>query len=179
MVVIETSAPDELPAYAPRDPACDPPAGTGSRLRRGGDAEAARALQRASAAAQAVKRASRLRMLESFGLVIEDVPAELVTYLDHAQEWATVEVQRIAREVGGGTASPSVAALVQQAGLALAHSRHATADGRHADSVKYGGEVRANILAAHELAAREARARPKGPAPWTPPRLPTASKDTP
>jgi hypothetical protein len=109
--------------------------------------------------AKAAKRVSELAMLHGFGLEPGAVPPELLPYLDHAEDWCAAEVARVAREVGGGVASPSVAALVQQAGLALAHSRHATAEGRHADAVRYGQEVRANILAGHHLAALESKAR--------------------
>lgn len=159
VVVVETASASELPAYAPRDPALDPPPGTGSRLARGGDAEAARALQRRSAEVQAAKRAASLRILEGFGLAPEQVPPALAPHLTHAREWCDAEVRRVAQEVGGGVASPAVAALIQSAALAMAMQRHAVAEGRASDAARFGGEVRANVLASHELASREAKAR--------------------
>lgn len=160
-VVIETAPVDELPAGESRDARLALPPDAPTRLSRGGDAEAARAMQRRSAVAQAAKRAAALRMLTSFGLEVERVPADLVPYLDRAQEWCEAEVKRVADEVGGGVCSPAVAALIQQAGLALAYSRHAAEQGKGTDAVRFGAEVRANMLAAHELAAKEAKARPK------------------
>ncbi len=158
-VVIETAPASELPAYVPRDPTVTPPAGSGARLARGGDAAVARVMQRASALAQAAKRQASLRLLDGFGLDPSSVPPALAVHIEHAREWCDAEVTRVAREVGGGVASPAVAALIQSAALAMAMQRHAVADGRASDAARFGGEVRANVLAAHELAAREAKAR--------------------
>jgi hypothetical protein len=158
-VVVEGAPADELPAGESRDARLALPPDASTRLARGEGAEVARAMQRRSAAAQAAKRASSLRILTGFGLTPESVPPALAPHLEHAREWCDAEVARVAREVGGGVASPAVAALIQSAALAMAMQRHAVADGRAGDAARFGGEIRANVLAAHELAAREAKAR--------------------
>lgn len=87
-------------------------------------------------------------------------------WLDAAHELALFEVDRIAREVGGGECSPAVSSIVQSACLATAASRYlyATSNG-DAKALAAAGRLaesaRQHSLAAHELAVREAKARPK------------------
>jgi hypothetical protein len=158
-LVVETPPADELGIGTPAEPSGRLAAVARTASGQVASREAAAELGRAGARRRAEIKAASLAMLHGFGLEPDSVPPELLPYLDHAEDWCAAEVARVAREVGGGVASPSVAALVQQAGLALAHSRHATAEGRHADAVRYGQEVRANILAGHHLAALESKAR--------------------
>lgn len=157
--MVETPPADELGTGAPAAPSGRSAAVERTASGQVANREAAAALGALGGLATKAKREAELRMLTSFGLEVADVPEALVSYLDRAQEWCEVEVARVRTEVGGGVASTAVCALIQQAGLALAHSRHATAEGRHGDAVKYGTEVRANVLAAHHLAALEAKAR--------------------
>lgn len=158
-IVVETPPADELPSGTPAAPSGRCIAVERTATGQVASREAAATLGRAGAKARAERKAAQLELLHGFGLEPDAMPPALVPHLAHAEQWALAEVERVAREVGGGIASPSVAALIQQAALALAHSRHATADGRHADAVKYGSEVRQNVLAAHSLAALEAKAR--------------------
>ena len=121
--------------------------------RRGGLARAAKAKQ--------------LRALVKLGL-LGVVPAALSPYIDAAQEFADAEVERLARECGGGICPQNAAALVQQAALAMAGSRAAYAAGDLTLGARLGVEVRQNLLGARELTVREAQGRPKAKAavPW-------------
>ncbi|HKO53286.1 MAG TPA: hypothetical protein VJV79_36505, partial [Polyangiaceae bacterium] len=115
--------------------------------RRGGLARAAKACQ--------------LRALTGLGLR-GATPEALRPYLEDANQFAESEVERLARECGGGVCPQNAAALVQQAALAMAGSRAAYAEGDAAAGAKLGVEVRQNLLGARELTVLEAKSRPKG-----------------
>jgi hypothetical protein len=125
--------------------------------------ERARTAQAHAAKAQREAR-SRLRVLESLGLAHatpEGPVLELWPYLDDADAFARAEVERLARSVGGGEVPPNVASIVQTAALQLAGSRMLIAKGDVHGASKLGNDSRQNLLAAHELCAREAKARPQ------------------
>lgn len=103
-------------------------------------------------------RARRLRALEGLGLR-GAVPDALRPYLDDADEFATHEVDRLARDCGGGVCPPNASALVQQAALAMAGSRAAYATGDVTTGARLGAEVRSCLLGARELCVREAQSR--------------------
>lgn len=158
---IEVLPPDELPAGVPgpaRKPGRVAPAAerdVAGRLRPGqGTAELARIGGRAKA-----ERARKLELLEGLGL--RECPAALVPYVADAEEFATAEVGRLALTVGGGVCGAAPASLVQSAALQLAGSRAAFAAGDVTTASKLANDSRQNLLAAHELCAREATARPK------------------
>ncbi|MEP7049453.1 MAG: hypothetical protein ABJB12_03830 [Pseudomonadota bacterium] len=117
--------------------------------RRGGDARAAKAAQ--------------LRALTGLGLR-GATPAALAAFLDDANAFAEAEVERLARECGGGVCPQNAAALVQQAALAMAGSRAAYAAGDAVTGAKLGVEVRQNLLGSRELTVLEAKSRPQAPA---------------
>jgi hypothetical protein len=107
-------------------------------------------------------RGKRLALMHGLGLHgVTD--AKLVPYINSAIEFSTEERARLARVVGGGTCEGSAALFVDAAALASAASRAAYANGDPALGARLSAEARQNLLGAHELCAREAQARPKGP----------------
>ncbi len=155
--MVETPAPDEAGTGVALAPLPERPVNGFGPVPKG--SQYAQALSERMHAGKAAKRAAELRLFQSFGLDPETVPAPLLEHLVHAEVWVGVEVERLRREIGGGTASTAVCALVQSAALAMAQQRLAVAEGRHSDARGFGAEVRANVLAAHHLAGLEARAR--------------------
>jgi len=107
-------------------------------------------------------KARQLRALEALGLR-GATPEVLRPFLDDANQFAAAEVERLARECGGGQCPQNAAALVQQAALAMAASRAAYSAGDTASGARLGVEVRQNLLAARELTVLEAKSRPQSP----------------
>lgn len=166
---VEVLPADEQPRGVPApsiDPTAlqaEPPVRHSGRI---ADRQRAAELGRKGGLARAAK-AIQLRALTSLGLR-GATPEILAPYLDDAFEFASSEVDREARECGGGVCPQNAAALVHQAALAMAGSRAAYATGDTALGAKLGIEVRQNLLAARELTVREAQSRPKVPQayPW-------------
>jgi hypothetical protein len=104
---------------------------------------------------------AHVKALDALGL--RKVPRqEFLIYLDDANEFAEHERARIAAEVGGGQCGAGPSTMVQSAALALAGSRflYASGDpGQLALAAKLANESRQHLLAAHTLAALEAKAR--------------------
>ncbi len=76
----------------------------------------------------------------------------------------------LARSVGGGVCGPGPSSVVASASLALAWSRYLSDEAAGTGdlelamrSARRGETSRQHLLAAHELCAREAQARPAGP----------------
>ncbi len=126
------------------------------------DAHIASQLGRLGGLARAAK-AKQVRALTGLGIV-GATPEWLRPYADDADQFCKAEVDRLARECGGGTCPQNAAILVQQAALAMAGSRAAYASGDVAAGAKLGVEVRQNLLAARELTVLEAKSRPQHPA---------------
>jgi len=156
IAVVETSPIDELPAGVPALNAPAQPARDGlGRYRAGHPATIA--------AARAAGRAKRDRTALAHTLgVASDDPAWR-TYLGQAEAFRRAQVRLLAETVGGGRCGPAPAALVASAALALAASRFRYAQGEMTEGARLAAEVRANLLGAHELCAREAAARPCDP----------------
>lgn len=159
---IEVSPADELPRGVPAparepEPAAAPvPRGPSGRLQAG---QAARELARRGGLAKAAK-ARQLRALEGLG-IRGTTPEWLAPYLNDALAFAASEVERLAQNVGGGVCGAAPASMVQTAALQQAGSRAAFARGELKLGSSLGNDSRQNLLAAHELCAREAEARPK------------------
>jgi hypothetical protein len=106
------------------------------------------------------------------GIASDDDPI-LEPYKRAANDFKRVEVSRLAREVGNGVCGPGPASIIGSAALQLAASRYLFdhAGGR-ADMFKLASQLandsRQNLLAAHELVAKQAKSRPAAPAsvPW-------------
>jgi len=159
---VEVLPADEQPVGVPAPSGTtQPPQAVAARRSNGqiADRQAASELGRRGGLARAAK-ATQLRALTGLGLR-GATPATLAPYLEDANRFAESEVERLARECGGGVCPQNAAALVQQAALAMAGSRAAYAEGDAATGAKLGVEVRQNLLGARELTVREAQGRPK------------------
>jgi hypothetical protein len=163
---IEVLPPDELPAGIPAPtPLAEP---TGERRKDGRFVKGARTNQSKGA----IARKGTTRLSSMLGLASDDDPI-LEPYKRAANDFRRVEVNRLAREVGNGICGPGPASIIGSAALQLAASRYLFdhAGGR-ADMFKLASALandsRQNLLAAHELVARQAKARPAAPAsvPW-------------
>jgi hypothetical protein len=165
---VEVLPPDELPAGVPADASGEPAplAAAVARTpdgRLAGRAAAAELGRRGALARQA--KAQRVRILEALGL--RCAPSEdMAHYLEDADQFAKLEVERLAQTVGGGHCGAAPASMVQSAALALAGSRflYATCQpDKLAQAARLAESSRQNLLAAHELCAREAVARADAP----------------
>jgi hypothetical protein len=156
---------DELPQGVPQAPSgAAEPEPQGERDERGRWRKGARTWQSRAGKAVARKRAE-LSALRELGLRgIE--PEALAPFLADARAFSEAERARLARVVGGGTCEGSAALLVDAAALATAASRAAYAAGDPALGARLSAEARSNLLGAHELCAREAKARPKQRPAW-------------
>jgi len=167
---VEVLPPDELPAGVPApsgEHAPTPAAPAKPRARGKGrpfdasERERAKAIGDKGRAAQKAKREA-VALLEGLGLRGSE-PALLVPFLDDARAFSAAERARLARAVGGGICEGSAALLVDAAALATAASRAAYASGDAALGARLSAEARSNLLGAHELCAREAKARASAP----------------
>lgn len=158
---VEVLPADEQPVGvpAPGGPAPSLPPVARRRDGRLADKQAASELGRRGGLARAAK-AREMRALRGLGLMGAS-PAILLPYLDAALEFATAEVERLARECGGGVCPQNAAALVLAAARAMAGSCAAYAAGDLALGAKLGVEIRQHLLGARELTVREAQTRPK------------------
>lgn len=158
----ETVPVDELPEGVPAP--AKPPAAAG----RDGKGKFGPGNPHAAAGGRAKARKMRLRaeLADRLGLV--DLPADsaFAGYVEHAAEFAAVELRRLAELVGGGEVGPGPASMVQSAALALAASRYMyslgaqTGDGNLLGrAAMLADKSRQGLLTAHELVAREAQAR--------------------
>jgi len=173
---------DELPAGVPASASTRllvPVAAKPARPRQGaakgaagrfrGNPEAAREAGRKGAQATLAKR-TKLRALDRLGLgnarptTVE--ARELWAYLDDAERFAVAEIERLAASVGGGFVPPNVSSIVQSAAIQLAGSRMAAGQGKVELASRLANDSRQNLLAAHELCAREAKARPRAKPAW-------------
>ncbi len=160
IAVVETSPADELPVGVPAEPVrpgvdYDPATGRflpgNAAAERGGRALAARTRFAA-------------RLADQLGLV--EVGEELAPYIEPAREYAAAQLAYLAEAVGGGVVGPGPASIVQSAALALAASRYLYAEGsKNGDpklivqSAALADKHRMALHSAHELCAREAKAR--------------------
>jgi hypothetical protein len=138
----------------------------GERRPDGTFAPGARTAQ--SAGGQATR--GRSRLTARLGLVTLAEGDAFAPYRKAAATFRRVQCAELARTVGGGVCGPGPSSVVASAALALAWSRHlsdlaaATNDPELAmRSARLGETSRQHLLAAHELCAREAAARPRPP----------------
>lgn len=158
---IEVLPVDELPAGLP-EPA-RPPAtrdASGRFLPGPGTREIARK------GAKAAQEARQLAQL--LGLWDPPEGHPYAPYLRLAREWRDAHMGQLASTVAGGEVGPGPASVVSSAALQLAASRYLSDLGAQLgdskmllDASRLSDSSRQNLLAAHELAAREAAARPK------------------
>lgn len=153
-----------VPAPARRAPARD----TNGRLLPG--ASASEFARQGGIAARESKQLARL-----LGLSEVDESHPWHPYYRLAREWRDNHMSTLAQTVGGGVVGPGPASIVSSAALQLAASRYLSDRGALNGDAKMLLEAsrladasRQNLLAAHELCAKEAIARPTKPAdvPW-------------
>jgi len=157
---VEVLPADELPDGVPAAASPAPPRDDAGRLLRGpGTTEFAR---RGGKAAKESRQLARLLGLWE--------PGETHTFQPYsklAREWRDAHLAQLAATVGGGEVGPGPASIVSTAALQLAASRWLHDEGaRQAnpklllDASRLADSSRQNLLAAHELCAKEAAARP-------------------
>ena len=93
---------------------------------------------------------------------------EWAPYARLAREWRDDHMATLAATVGGGEVGPGPASIVSSAALQLAASRYLSDKGAAEgdakmllDASRLADASRQNLLASHELVAKEAAARPK------------------
>jgi len=115
-------------------------------------------------------RAVSLQLGQLLGLaeVADDHP--WAPYARLAREWRDDHMAQLAGTVGGGEVGPGPASIVSSAALQLAASRWFSDMGAAAGDPKMLAQAsslmndsRQNLLASHDLCAREAHARPRAP----------------
>jgi hypothetical protein len=94
----------------------------------------------------------------------------LCDYHRLASEWRDAHLTQLSATVGGGQVGPGPASLVSSAAIQLGASRYLADLGAREGNAKIllaasqlADASRQNVLAAHELAAKEAKARPQDP----------------
>jgi hypothetical protein len=114
-------------------------------------------------------KARRVRLIDSLGLKKVADDATFKPYRDAAEEFVSHHRGALAKQAGG-LLGPAPSTMVASAGLQLAASRWAFDRGaaeNDAALIKLGSQLandsRQNLLAAYELAVREAQARPRVP----------------
>jgi hypothetical protein len=125
------------------------------------DPDSAAALGKLGGLAKAEKdrrEADVPKLARGLGLREVSVP-QFLPYLEDAGELAEHEGARLGRVVGGGECGTAPTVIVANAALQIAGSRYAFARGDLATGSRLADAARQNLLAAHELCAREATAR--------------------
>lgn len=160
---IEVLPPDELPAALP---APVPAPAAPLAFREDGtiaDGATAKELGRRGGLA----KARRVRLVDTLGLKKIDEASDFAPYRYAADEFVTAHLAALA-QVAGGEVGPGPSSIVASAALQLAASRYAFdkfAETLEPGLAKLGSSLgdahRQNLLAAYELARREADARPK------------------
>ncbi len=162
---VEVLPPNELPAPVPA--ALPVPDGPVARRQNGtvAGSAAARVLGRKGG----LEKAKRVRLIDSLGLRKLADDATFRPYRDAAEEFVSHHLAELAKQAGGSV-GPAPSTMVASAALQLAASRWAFDRGaaeNDAGLIKLGSSLandsRQNLLAAYELATREAAARPRGP----------------
>jgi hypothetical protein len=151
---IEVLPPDELPAGVPESARASGPESRGAG---GLFAENNKFASEGGKARKGKTRlATRLRLGETFA------DPRFDPYARAAKAFQRAQVTTLARTVGGGACGPAPSSMVASAALQLAASRFAfEVEGDALKGSRLANDSRQNLLAAHELCAREAQARPR------------------
>lgn len=150
---VEVLPADELPVGVPELAGPDSPTDRGER------GKFARGNKLASKGGKA--RAGKTRLATKLRLAKVAAKAAFQPYQAAAEAFKTAQVASLARSVGGGYVGPGPASIVASAALQLAASRWYFDRGEHELASKLANDSRQNLLAAHELVAKEAKARPR------------------
>lgn len=159
---IEVMPADELPAGVPADARAESP----SDRRERGLFAPGNALARKGGQA----RKGKTRLADRLGLRTLPAGADFAPYKASAVSFRRAQCATLAATVGGGQCGPAPSSFVASAALQLAWSRYfsdraaVTGDAELAlTASRLADASRQNLLAAHELAAKEAQARPRAP----------------
>lgn len=171
---IEVLPADELPAGVPAATRAESPTDRGDRgkFARGNSLAALGGRSRNGE----TKLARRLRLADVFA------DPKFEPYASAARGFRRAQVGALARNVGGGYCGPAPASIIASASLQLAASRYAfEVLGDMALGSRLANDSRQNLLAAHELCAREAAGRPKPVValPWLANASPASDHDEP
>lgn len=151
---IEVLPVDELPEGVPVAAGVESPADRGEHGRFA--AGNALALAGGKARAGHTRLARKLRIGDGFA------DPRFEPFARAARGFRKAHVSRLAREVGGGHCGPAPSSIIASAALQLAASRFAfEVLGDMALGSRLANDSRQNLLAAHELCAKEAK-RPGG-----------------
>ncbi len=158
---IEVLPADELPAPIPADPV--------PVLRRKNGTVADSASAKALGARGGPARVARARLVSALGLVDLDAQAPFAPYRTAGDAFVESHLAELARQAGGEV-GPGPSSIVASAAVQLTASRFfsdkaaTTGDASlFALASSLANASRQNLLAAYELAVREAEARPRGP----------------
>ncbi len=160
---IEVLPADELGAGVPAPTRPVVPRDSSGKFQAGhGTTELARAGGKAAGLSKQLARLLGLAELS------DDHP--YAPYARLAREWRDDHMATLAATVAGGEVGPGPASVISSAALQMAASRWLADEGAAKGDAKMLGQAsslmndsRQNLLAAHELASREAQARPKKP----------------
>lgn len=165
---VEVLPANELPAGVPGDARAVSPSDRGER----GQFARGNALAREGGKA----RAGKTRLADRLGLRRIKDDAAFAPYKAAAVSFRRAQCAELAKTVGGGFCGPAPSSLVASAALQLAWSRYLsdkaaeTGDPELAlQASRLAADSRQSLLAAHELAAKEATARERtapAKAPW-------------
>lgn len=170
---VEVLPADELPAGLPDE------AGTANR--GDFDARGRFAAGNTVSALGGRRRAGKTRLAVRLSLGAVEADPAFAPYLRAARCFRREHCSTIARDVGGGVCGPGPSSIVASAALQLAASRFLfdlASQGQpamFAQASRLADASRQNLLAAHELAAREAQHRAErggAPTPWLLPASP-------
>jgi hypothetical protein len=160
---VEVLPADELPAGV------QGPMHVEARSERTPDGRFAPGARTVQAAGGFAKR-GKSRLTARLGLASLPDDSAFAAYRRAAATFRRVQCAELARTVGGGVCGPGPSSVVASAALALAWSRYfsdraaATGDAEDAmRSARLGETSRQHLMAAIELCAREAKARPRSP----------------
>lgn len=156
-VRIEVAPPDEQPEPVP---------GQATPLARREDGTIAdSATAKALGARGGQARATKKRLLQGLGLANLASAADFKPYWDSVQAWVDAQLEETAH-VAGGRLGPGPASIIGSAGVALAASRFFSDKAAETGNLQLfisAGRLsetsRQHLLAAYELAVREAKAR--------------------
>jgi hypothetical protein len=159
---VEVLPADELPVGVPVDAGPDSPSDRGE----GGRFAPGNALARVGGRS----RAGKTRLADRLGLAVLPDGSAFTPYRASAVSFRRAQCASLAASVGGGVCGPAPSSIVASAALALAWSRYLSdvaAEAGDAElaarAARLGETSRQHLLAAHELCAREAAARPRAP----------------
>lgn len=158
---IEVLPADELPEGIPAPPR---PAATRDTAGRFVASDGTRAVAREGGKA----RAQSVQLGRLLGLTEVEEGHPWAPYARLAREWRDDHMARLGAKIGGGEVGPGPASVISSAALQLAASRYFSDKGAREGDAKLLSEAsrlmndsRQNLLAAHELVAKEAT-KPQG-----------------